>query len=176
MKKYAIFKHLHLIQKANMAQIEEKTNNKSKRYLHKRSLRVDLTPMVDLGFLLITFFVLTTSLSQPTAAALIMPKDSDVKIPIKENATLTLSLMRNDSIAWYEGAPQIRPVLNYCRFNELRSVIQQKQKKVASKLGNRNATIIIIYPGKESSYKNFMNALDEISINDIKHYFIMKPI
>ena len=156
-----------------MAQIEEKTHSKSKKYLHKRSLRVDLTPMVDLGFLLITFFVLTTSLSQPTAAALVMPKDSDVKTPIKENATLTLSLMRNDSIAWYEGAPRIRPVLNYCRFNELRLVIQQKQKKVASILGNRNETIIIIYPGKESTYKNFIDVMDEVSINDITHYFVL---
>ncbi len=132
--------------------------------------------MVDLGFLLITFFVLTTSLSEPSAAALVMPKDSHIETPVKESAVLTLSLMRNDSIAWYDGTSKTKPVLNYCHFNELRSVIQQKQKKVASILGDRNETIIIIYPGKESTYKNFMDALDEISLNDIKHYFVMKPI
>jgi biopolymer transport protein ExbD len=156
-----------------MAQIEEKTHSKSKKYLHKRLLRVDLTPMVDLGFLLITFFVLTTSLSEPTAAALVMPKDSSAKTLVKGNAVLTLMLMRNDSIAWYEGASEANPRITYCRFNELRSVIQQKQKKVASILGDRNETIIIIYPGKESTYKNFMDVMDEVNINDITHYFVV---
>ncbi|MDQ2862788.1 MAG: hypothetical protein M3R50_03885 [Bacteroidota bacterium] len=91
---------------------------------------------------------------------MVMPKDSHIETPVKESAVLTLSLMRNDSIAWYDGTSKTKPVLNYCHFNELRSVIQQKQKKVASILGDRNETIIIIYPGKESTYKNFMDALD----------------
>ena len=156
-----------------MAQIEEKANSKSKKYLHRKSLRVDLTPMVDLGFLLITFFVLTTSLSEPKAASLVMPKDSPLKTLVKDNAVLTVSLMRNDSIAWHEGRSTANSSLNFCRFNELRSIIQHKQKKVASILGDRNETIIIIYPGKESTYKNFMDAMDEVSLNDITHYFVM---
>ncbi len=156
-----------------MAQIEENSRPKSKKYSKGKLIRVDLTPMVDLGFLLMTFFILTTIFSQPTVAKLLLPKDSPVNIPVKKNAVLTISLMRNDSIAWYEGIPDKSQLQNYCRFNNLRSIIQQKQKKVAAVLGNRSETVLIVYPEKESTYKNLIDVLDEVSINDISHYFIM---
>jgi biopolymer transport protein ExbD len=156
-----------------MAQIEENIHNKSKKYLSRRLIRVDLTPMVDLGFLLITFFVLTTALSQPTMTHLILPKDTTIKTPVKGNAVLTLRLTRNDSIQYFEGTNENKENTKYCTFKNLRSVIQRKQKKVAAILGNRSETIIIIYPGDQSTYRNFIDALDEIQINDVTHYFVM---
>ncbi|KAA9039121.1 hypothetical protein FW778_09795 [Ginsengibacter hankyongi] len=65
-----------------MAQFEE-TTRRSKRYSSGQLIKVDLTPMVDLGFLLITFFILTTTLSEPTMTNLILPKDSAAKILVK---------------------------------------------------------------------------------------------
>ena len=156
-----------------MAQIEENNRSKSNKYLKRKSIRVDLTPMVDLGFLLITFFILTTSLSDPTIANLALPKESIIKTFVKANATLTLLLIRNDSIKYFEGPDQNTGISKYCTFQNLRSVIQEKQKKVASVLGSRLEAVLIIYPGDQSTYKNFIDALDEIQINDIRHYFVM---
>lgn len=155
--------------------MEEDNQRKSKNYLTKKILRVDLTPMVDLGFLLITFFILATALSQPTIVRLIMPEDTNVKTSVKENAVLTLMLTRNDSIAWYEGGIPKTKLTGHCTFSNLRSVIQQKQKKVATILGDRTETVIVIYPGDQSTYKNFVDALDEIQINDVRHYYVMNP-
>ena len=156
-----------------MTQIEENNRSKSNKYLKHQSVRVDLTPMVDLGFLLITFFILTTTLSDPTIANLFLPKDSITKTPLKANAALTLLLTRNDLIKYFEGPDQNADNVKYCTFQNLRSVIQEKQKKVAAVLGNRLETVLIIYPGNQSTYKNFIEALDEIQINDIRHYFVM---
>jgi biopolymer transport protein ExbD len=156
-----------------MSQFEENARRKSKNDSAKKSLRVDLTPMVDLGFLLITFFILTTALSEPTIARLIMPEDTNVTTPVKKNAALTLLLIRNDSIDYYEGDTPKQEFIKHCSFNNLRSVIQQKQQKVAEVLGDREETVIIISPGDGSTYKNFVDALDEIQINDIQHYFVV---
>ncbi|MEP6952295.1 MAG: biopolymer transporter ExbD [Ginsengibacter sp.] len=159
-----------------MAQIEEENRRKSKNDPARKSLRVDLTPMVDLGFLLLTFFILTTTLSEPTVARLIMPKESGVKTPVKENATITLMLKRNDLIDYYEGSAPKQQFIEHCSFGNLRSVIQQKQHKVGQVLGDRKETVIIISPGNESTYKNFVDALDEIQINDVRHYFVTDAI
>src|SRR5277367_5094102 len=72
----------------------------------KLSTRVDLTPMVDLGFLLITFFIFTTTVSQPTAMKLFLPKDVDKpeeQNKVKASAVLTIMLGKSDQIYYYEG-------------------------------------------------------------------------
>ena len=74
-----------------MAQIEENNCGKSKKYSKRTSVKVDLTPMVDLGFLLITFFIFTSVILQPTLTKLLLPKDSKVKTLLKDNAVLPTS-------------------------------------------------------------------------------------
>ena len=130
--------------------------------------------MVDLGFLLITFFMLTSALSEQKVALLLMPKDTDTTTtPVKRSATLTLMLTRNDSVDYYEGDRPAYELMKHCSFKELRSVIQQKQQTVKNLLGHREETVVLISPGDASTYKNLVDVLDEIQINDIQHYYIV---
>src|SRR4051812_9379925 len=100
----------------------------------KLSTRVDMTPMVDLGFLLITFFIFTSTMSSPTTMALNMPKDE--KNPEKQNeakasGALTLMLGKNDAVYYYEGelAPDASN-FKTSNFKGIREEIINKKKQV----------------------------------------------
>jgi len=135
----------------------------------KLSTRVDLTPMVDLGFLLITFFIFTTTMSQPTAMRLFLPKDTDKpeeQNKAKESGALTLLLGKNDVVYYYEGilAPDASN-FKTTNFKGIRDEILQKKRST-----NPKDFVVVIKPHKESTYKNAVDALDEMTINDVKRY------
>ena len=150
-----------------MAEVNTLSKN-NKKYLHK-SIRVDLTPMVDLGFLLITFFIVTTTMQSHTVMKLIVPKDSEISTEVPVSKTLTFILERNDSIGYYDGSAK---EIKYAGFGAMRNIIQEKQISLGNK---KDSMIIIIKPTKGSSYKNFVDAMDEIYINDCKTYFVAEP-
>lgn len=135
----------------------------------KLSTRVDLTPMVDLGFLLITFFIFTTTMSQPTAMKLFLPEDTDKpeeQNKAKESGALTLLLGKNDVVYYYEGilAPDASNFKS-SSFKEIRDIILKKKKST-----NPEDFVVVIKPDEESSYKNAVDMLDEMTINDVKRY------
>src|SRR5512133_1388241 len=103
----------------------------------KLSTRVDMTPMVDLGFLLITFFIFTATMSTPTTMALNMPKDE--KDPKNQNeakasGALTILLGKSDQVYYYEGelAPDASNFKS-TNFKGIREVIINKKKDVISR-------------------------------------------
>jgi biopolymer transport protein ExbD len=131
----------------------------------KLSTRVDLTPMVDLGFLLITFFIFTTTMSQPTAMKLYLPKDvkSEDQNKVKNSAVITLMLGKNDVIYYYEGdsAAALKPT----DFKKVRDIVIDKKRRTDQK-----DFVVVIKPTVDATYKNTINILDEMTIDNIKRY------
>ncbi|MDQ6889272.1 MAG: biopolymer transporter ExbD [Bacteroidota bacterium] len=154
-----------------MAEINLSAKKSGKKHLQK-NIRVDLTPMVDLGFLLITFFILTTTMEEPNEMKLFLPKDSTDSTLVEQSTTLTFVLSRNDSIGYYDGFAK---EIQHSKFDLMRNIIQQKQINLTKNHLDKNKLTIIIKPSDESSYKNFIDALDEVSINDCRHYFVAEP-
>jgi len=135
----------------------------------KLSTRVDLTPMVDLGFLLITFFIFTTTMSQPTGMKLNLPKDTDKpeeQNKVKESGVLTLLLAKNDKVYYYEGtlAPDASNFKS-SNFKEIRNEILSKKRSTDPK-----DFVVVIKPDADCTYKNVVDMLDEMLINDVKRY------
>jgi biopolymer transport protein ExbD len=160
-----------------MAAIQEQQNNNKKgntQRVKKNSTRVDLTPMVDLGFLLITFFVFTTTMSKPTVMNVNMPFDkTTIKDDVCESCALTVMPAGNNQLYYYEGALTTNN-MHLTNFNAsgIRKIIEQKKKLLASIRGSDNHFVLIIKPSKEASFKNFVDLLDEVAINRISKYYI----
>ncbi len=138
----------------------------------KLSTRVDLTPMVDLGFLLITFFIFTTTMSQPTAMKLFLPKDADKpedQNKAKESGVITLLLGKDNNVFYYEG--QLAPDgsnFKSSNFREIRTVLLEKKART-----NEKDLVVILKPSSESTYKNVVDILDEMTINVLKRYALV---
>lgn len=153
----------------------------------KLSTRVDLTPMVDLGFLLITFFMFTTTMSKPKTMEINMPyKGDDVEKPseVKKSTALTVLLSKNHRVYYYEGIgddPTTPPDVQMTSFKNpggIRDVIIDKKKKVddlvrSGALLPTDKTTILIKPDYNSTYDDFVNIIDEMNINDISVYAIV---
>ncbi len=158
----------------------------------KMSTRIDFTPMVDLGFLLITFFMLTTTLAKPQILALVMPekdiKKEDIE-PVKESKVLTLLLGADDKVYWYEGITDAKLDSTDYSAEGVRDVILKKMDKVKEQFGlddykkkNKEGVEedlqgsyinVIIKPMKTARYKNLVDALDEMAICKVRYYVIL---
>ncbi|TFF33392.1 ExbD/TolR family protein [Mucilaginibacter psychrotolerans] len=139
---------------------------------NKKNLRVDLTAMVDLAFLLITFFMLTTTLTKPRAMDLNMPV-GDEPGPQVASRTLTICLGKNNQAMYYLGLAD-KPLLpatitNYGK-SGLRYAIMEVQKKVLAATGK--GLMVIIKPADSSVYENLVNTLDEMTITGVPQFAI----
>lgn len=146
----------------------------------KLSTRVDLTPMVDLGFLLITFFMFSVNISKPTALELIMPKDEpgkNVDMPVAKSTALTVIPMADGKVFYYHGYMNeaersgLYGITNVSITAGIGNVIRQKQKALDASGKFKSADLIlIIRPMKDASYQTVVDVLDEVLINLLQHY------
>jgi biopolymer transport protein ExbD len=144
----------------------------------KLNSKVDLTAMVDLAFLLITFFMLTTSLSKPQSMDLNMP-DKNEKVPdtkVDENRTMTILIGANNKMKYYMGILNTPMAPKDIAFGKagIRTEILKRKKAVAQYTGDpKKGLIVIIKPSKKSNYRNLVDILDEMAIADVPTYAIV---
>jgi len=135
----------------------------------KMSTKIDMTPMVDLAFLLLTFFMLTTTFNKPVTMELIMPEKPSEKDPppeVNEKKVLTLVLGKEDKIYWYIGIT--KPDVEVTDFSAagVRKIIRQYQQTI-------DKLLVLIKPSDESRYKNVVDILDEMNISAVKRYALV---
>jgi biopolymer transport protein ExbD len=154
-----------------MAELVTSEKKGKRSSLKKLPPRIDLTAMVDLAFLLITFFILTTSLQKPKAMEIAMPVGPQA--PVGESSTMTVCLGKNNEALCYMGMPDkplTTPVMvNYSK-NGLRRTLIEAGKSVFRVTGKH--MMVVLKPSRHSVYDNLVTAIDELNITDVPSYAI----
>ncbi|MCL1675283.1 biopolymer transporter ExbD [Elizabethkingia meningoseptica] len=164
-------------------QVQEKGGKGGKVRSKKMNVRVDMTPMVDLGFLLITFFMLATTLSKPNTMDMKLPAKPDIndKTPPPEidlTNSITFLLGKDDKVYYHQldqtglTDPGKLQETSFDK-NGIEKVIDDAKSRARKK---ENFTVII-KPTDDSNYKNFVDLLDEMAITKSERYGIgeVKP-
>lgn len=148
----------------------------------KGAPRVDMTPMVDLGFLLITFFMLATTMSKPKTMEIIKPaknEEQDDAPPLKKSRSLSVLLGERDKVYTYiasdEDLKEGRFQVDSSDFsaNGIRGVIRNRQQEVAQQYGSKDTLVVLIKAMPKSKYKNMVDILDEMRITGVKSYALV---
>src|SRR6478609_25060 len=135
----------------------------------KGSTRIDMTPMVDLAFLLLTFFVMTTTLNKPQTMEITMPekpKPGDEMPEINEKNVLTLVLGEDDKIYWYVGITD--PVIEVSNFSAtgIRKILLEKKAELPK-------LVVLIKAMDEAKYKNMVDIMDEMNISSMQRFALV---
>src|SRR4030095_5731697 len=165
-----------------MGEISTATDKSGKagvRKSKKLSTKVDLTPMVDLGFLLITLCIRTTKWSEEKAAKLEMPADGP-PTQICESCALTVIPNGDDKIFYYHGNFETamqngeNGITDFDLNKGIGQIIRDKQASLLSKGIQKSDLMLLIKPTDDAAYGNVVDMLDEVMINDVRHYAIIK--
>ena len=143
-----------------------------------KNIHIDFAPMVDLGFLLITFFVFTTSMMEQKAFELHVPdNDSSSTVQSPLSATITLTLQENGAIDYLEGTN--KHILAKGRAYlygkpSLRDHLLDKRQRIIQQLGSDSQYTVLIQPTAQSNYKELIDVLDEMTITAISKYVLIE--
>jgi biopolymer transport protein ExbD len=134
----------------------------------KVSTKIDMTPMVDLAFLLITFFMLTTTFSKPQTMEVNVPDKTkdDKKMDLKESKTVILVLAEDNRIFYYQGTKN--PVIQESSYapNGIRKLLLDKTREIGD-------PFFIIKAKNTAKYKNVVDILDEMAITKAERYALV---
>jgi biopolymer transport protein ExbD len=134
----------------------------------KSSTKIDMTPMVDLAFLLLTFFILTTTFNKPKTMEVNMPDkvlDEKEQTKVNEKDILNVVLGENNKVYWWIGLTPPVTTTGYGK-NGIRKVLLE-QNRANPKM------MVLIKPEDKSKYENMVDILDEMDITATKRFAIV---
>jgi biopolymer transport protein ExbD len=191
-----------------MAQIQSNDSDSGKGGKHgkvrakKQSTHIDMTPMVDLAFLLLTFFMLTTTFGKPKTMEINMPVKPPPGQEIKNevNNAITILLSGDNKIYWYDGElkPETKLTITDFSATGIRKLFLDYNKQAVDEIktlkenalktkmnedtlksrivdikGKKYALMVLVKTDDKAKYKNVIDIIDELNICLIGKYALV---
>ncbi len=141
---------------------ERKGGTKKAKKMRRVGVRVDLTPMVDVVMLLITFFMLTTVFTTPQTMEINLPPD-ETPVEVGESSLLTLRVMADGTIYWNMGIETPQRI----QFSELRPLLQER-------IASNPKLITLVKVQRDGTFNQMVDVMDELGLAKISR-FSMAP-
>lgn len=136
----------------------KKTRGKKRKAKRRVSVRIDMTPMVDVVMLLITFFMLATVFNTPQTMEINIPP-VETKVEVAESNLLTLRIDQNGTIFWNMGMEKPKLV----EFKELRKLLEDHLKE-------NPKLITLVKVNRGATYTNMVDIMDELNLASITRF------
>lgn len=158
-----------------MAEIQEKDSGGGKKKgAKKAAVHLDMTPMVDLAFLLLTFFMLTTTFGKPQTMEINMPVKEDIppeeQIELKASNAFTIILGEDDELYYYYGLVDDKPTVESSDY----SSEGIRKELVSSRIKSNPKMTVLVKAMDKARYKNMVDILDELKITDTKKFALVE--
>jgi biopolymer transport protein ExbD len=131
---------------------QPRAHGKQKKKKRRVGVRIDMTPMVDVVLLLLTFFMLTTAFMKPQAMEINLPPDTKTTVEVAESSLLTLRVSTDFTIFWSIGSD---PKLQKMKFEDLRAFLVDRNKA-------NPKLITLLKVDREATFKNMVDIMDTI--------------
>jgi biopolymer transport protein ExbD len=143
---------------------ESKSHAKGKKKKKKRAgVRIDMTPMVDVAMLLLTFFMLTTVFNKPQTMELNLPPDDKVQVEVAASTLLTVRIEPNMAIYWSMGNEPT--ALKKIEFKELRPLLVERLRSIPK-------LITLVQIDRDAKYNDMVDIMDELNLANITKFSI----
>lgn len=145
----------------DVAAPREKKGGKKRRKGRRLGIRIDMTPLVDVAFLLLTFFMFTTSMSRPQTMEINLPPDKDVKVEIAESNLLTLRISSKGEVFYNTGieAPK-------------RLAVSEMRKFLVERYQTNPKLTVLVKVDRMGKYEMMVNTIDELQQAGIQRFSI----
>ena len=135
---------------------KKKGKKKKKRRV---GVRIDNTPMVDIAFLLLTFFMLTTTMNRPQTMEINLPPSNDVMLEVAESNLMTLRVKEDGAIYWNIA----RDTPEKVEFNALRALMNERNQA-------NPKLITLIKIDRKGKYQMMVDIMDELNLANVTRF------
>jgi len=141
----------------------KKKGKRSKRKKGRRlGIRIDMTPLVDVAFLLLTFFMFTTSMSRPQTMEINLPPNKDIKVETAESNTLTVAVADKGQLYWRVGIESSKKV----DLDELRRILRDQSAQ-------KPKLVTLLKIDRMAKYDTMVNLIDELNLSNITRFSLV---
>ncbi len=138
---------------------KQKGKHAKKKKVKRVSIRIDMTPLVDVAFLLLTFFMLTTVFNKPQTMELNLPPEKETKVEVAESNLMTLNIMEDGAIWWSMGTEAPTKTT----FGELRKLLLERNR-------SNPKLITLVKVDRDGKYIQMVDVMDELNLANVTRF------